>query len=125
MPREEITTPRIAKPVGPYSAGIRREGFTFVSGQVAQDPETGELFEGDVGVQTKQALGNLKAIVEASGRSLEDVVRVGVYLTDMDHFNAMGAEYEEFFRKPYPARTTIVVSALPLGAAVEIDAIVG
>ncbi|MEU9114662.1 Rid family detoxifying hydrolase [Streptomyces sp. NPDC048483] len=124
MTRTEITTDEIAQPVGPFSAAVRAERFTFVSGQVAQDPATGALIDGDVSAQTEQAFRNLAAVLKAAGRTLDDVVRVGVYLTDMADFAAVNAVYEKLFSPPCPARTAIGVAALPLGAAVEIDAIV-
>jgi 2-iminobutanoate/2-iminopropanoate deaminase len=123
--REQITTDKIAKPVGPFSAAIRRDGLTFLSGQVAQDPSTGALVEGDITAQAEQVFRNLIAVLEAAGKTLDDVVRVGVYLTDMNNFAAVNNVYGRFFTEPYPARTAIGVAALPLGAAVEIDAIVG
>ena len=123
--REQITTDKIAKPVGPFSAAIRRDGLTFLSGQVAQDPATGALVEGDITAQAEQVFRNLIAVLEAAGKTLDDVVRVGVYLTDMNNFAAVNSVYGRFFTEPYPARTAIGVAALPLGAAVEIDAIVG
>jgi 2-iminobutanoate/2-iminopropanoate deaminase len=125
MTRETITTDKIAPPVGPFSAGVRRDGFTFLSGQVAQDPATGQLIDGDAAAQAEQLLTNLASVVEAAGKTLDDVVRVGVYLTDMADFAAVNSVYARFFTAPYPARTAIAVAALPLGAAVEMDAIVG
>ena len=125
MTRETITTDKIALAVGPFSAGVRRDGFTFLSGQVAQDPATGQLVDGDAAAQAEQVLANLASVVQAAGKTLDDVVRVGVYLTDMTDFAAVNSVYAKFFTAPYPARTAIAVAALPLGAAVEMDAIVG
>ena len=125
MTRQAITTRSIAQPVGPFSVAVRRDGLTFVSGQVAQDPATGALIEGDTAAQAEQILQNLTAVVEAAGKSLDDVVRVGIYLTDMHDFAAVNQVYASYFADPHPARTTIAVAALPLGAAVEMDAIVG
>ncbi|MGW7024617.1 Rid family detoxifying hydrolase [Streptomyces decoyicus] len=123
MTRTEITTDEIAKPVGPFSAAVRAEQYTFVSGQVAQDPATGALIDGDVSAQTEQAFRNVSAVLKAAGKTLDDVVRVGVYLTDMADFAVVNAVYGQVFSAPYPARTAIGVAALPLGAAVEVDAI--
>jgi 2-iminobutanoate/2-iminopropanoate deaminase len=95
----------------------------FVSGQVAQDPATGALIDGDVSAQADQALRNLAVILKEAGKSMDDVVRVGVYLTDMADFAAMNEVYSRHFQAPYPARTAIEVSALPLGAAIEFDAV--
>ncbi len=125
MTREAITTDKIAPAVGPFSAGVRRDGFTFLSGQIAQDPATGQLVDGDAAAQAEQLLRNLASVVEAAGKTLDDVIRVGVYLTDMTDFAAVNSVYAKFFTAPYPARTAIAVVALPLGAAVEMDAIIG
>jgi len=122
MPRESFTTDRIAPAAGPFSPAVRGAGDAiYLSGQVGQDPANGRLVEGGVAAQTEQALRNLQAVLEAAGRTLDDVVRVGVYLADMGDFAAMNEVYARWFERPYPARTTIGVAALPLGAAVEID----
>jgi len=121
MPREAITTDKIAKPVGPFSAAVRSGDFVYLSGQTAQDPATGKLVEGDAAAQTEQIFKNLDAVLRAAGKSFTDVVRVGVFLTDMADFAAMNAVYARHFDAPYPARTTVAVAALPLGAAVEIE----
>jgi 2-iminobutanoate/2-iminopropanoate deaminase len=123
MPRNPVTSDKLAVPVGPFSPATRGGGALFVSGQVAQDPATGTLIDGDVTRQTDQVLRNLAAVLEAAGKGLGDVVRVGVYLTDMADYAAMNEVYRTHFQAPYPARTAIGVAALPLGAAVEIDAI--
>jgi 2-iminobutanoate/2-iminopropanoate deaminase len=121
MPKEAIISDRIAPPAGPFSPAIRAGGIVYLSGQVAQDPATGRLIEGDVTRQMQQVLSNALAVLEAAGKSFADVVRVGVFLTDMGDFQAMNAVYARHFEMPYPARTTVAVAALPLGAAVEID----
>jgi 2-iminobutanoate/2-iminopropanoate deaminase len=121
MPREAVTSSEIAQPVGPFSPAIRSGDFIFVSGQVAQTSASAGLIAGGVGAQTEQVIANLRAILAATGKTLADVVRVGVYLADMKDFAAMNAVYQRHFDAPYPARTTIGVSALPLGAAVEMD----
>ncbi|MBV8403333.1 MAG: reactive intermediate/imine deaminase [Gammaproteobacteria bacterium] len=123
MPREAISSDRLPPPVGPFSAAVRMGGFLFVSGQVALSPATGRLIEGDVSAQTEQVLENLRTVLAAAGKTLADVARVNVYLTDMKHFAQMNAVYARHFTAPYPARTTVAVAALPLGAAVEIDLI--
>ena len=123
MARETFTSDRIGPPVGPFSHAVRGGEGIFLSGQVGHDPAPGRLAEGGVAAQTEQALRNLAAVLEAAGRTLDDVVRVGVYLADMGDFAAMNEVYARWFEKPYPARTTIGVAALPLGAAVEIDCI--
>jgi len=121
MSKEAIVSHEIAAPVGPYSHAVRSDGLIFLSGQAAQSPSTGRLIAGDVSAQTEQTLQNLTAVLRAAGKSLTDVLRVGVYLTDMKDFPQMNAVYERHFNKPYPARTTVAVAGLPLGAAVEID----
>jgi 2-iminobutanoate/2-iminopropanoate deaminase len=121
MPREAITTDEIAKPVGPFSPAVRSGDFIYLSGQTAQDPATGKLIQGDAAAQTEQIFKNLDAVLRAAGKSFADVVRVGVFLTDMADFAAMNAVYARHFDPPYPARTTVAVAALPLGATVEIE----
>jgi 2-iminobutanoate/2-iminopropanoate deaminase len=121
MTREALTSKEIAAPVGPFSAAVRAGGFIFLSGQVAQVPATGKLLTGDVTAQAEQIFKNLQAVLRAAGKSFADVVRVGVYLTDMKDFAQLNAVYARQFDAPFPARTTITVAALPLGAAVEIE----
>ena len=125
MTRDAIATDKLAAPVGPFSLGVRGAGLLFLSGQVAQDPATGELVDGDVAQQADQILRNIAATLAAIGKDLDDVIRVGVYLTDMSQFGAMNEAYRRHFAEPYPARTAIGVAALPLGAAVEMDVVVG
>jgi len=121
MARETFTSDRIGPAAGPFSQAVRGGDALYLSGQVGRDPTTGRLAEGGVAAQAEQALRNLAAVLEAAGRTLDDVIRVGVYLTDMGDFAAMNEVYARAFEPPYPARTTIGVAALPLGAAVEID----
>ena len=123
MAREIVTTDRIAAPVGPFSPAVRAGDLLYLSGQVAQDPVTGRLIDGDVTRQTEQIFQNLTALLNAAGRSLADVVRVGVFLADMRDFQAMNAVYARQFEAPYPARTTIGAASLPLGARIEIELI--
>ena len=125
MTRDAVATEKLAAPVGPFSLGVRGAGLLFLSGQVAQDPATGKLIDGDVVRQTHQVLDNITTALEVAGKSLDDVLRVGVYLTDIADFTAMSRAYSEHFSEPYPARTVIGVAALPLGAAVEMDVVVG
>lgn len=110
--------------VGPYSHAVRSGRFAFLSGQTPLDPATGALVTGDVAEQTRQCLRNLEAVAAAAGGALRDAVRCGIYVTDMSTFGDVNAAYAEFFSDPLPARSTIGVAALPLGAQVEIDAIV-
>jgi reactive intermediate/imine deaminase len=125
MARDAITSDKLPAADLPFSLGVRGGGLLYLSGQVAQDPSTGQLVEGDVARQTDQILRNIATALEAAGKDLGDVVRVGVYLTDMANFAAMNEVYARHFAKPYPARTAIGVAALPMGAAVEIDVVVG
>src|SRR5438105_12292748 len=116
---------RAGRSLGPFSLGVRGAGLLFLSGRVAQDPATGRLIDGDVARQTHQILGNITTALETVGKPLGDVLRVGVYLTDISDFAVMSQAYSEHFAEPYPARTAIGVAALPLGAAVEMDVVVG
>jgi 2-iminobutanoate/2-iminopropanoate deaminase len=122
---QAIFSDRLAKPVGPFSPAVRSDapGHVFVSGQIGQLAATGKLVEGGIERETEQVFANLAAVLEASDRSFPDVVRATVYLTDMADFGAMNAIYGKHFKAPYPARTTIAVAALPLGASIEIEVI--
>ena len=111
------------KAVGPYSLAIEVDGTVYVSGQIHLDPATGKLVEGDIGAQTRQCLENLKAILSSAGLGFGDVVKTTVFLADMADFPAMNAVYETYMVDPFPARSTIQVAALPLGARVEIELI--
>ena len=119
--RNAIRTDAVAQPVGPFSVAVRAADTIYLSGQVAQDPATGRLVDGDVAAQLRRALDNAEAVLKAGGRTLDDVVRVTIFLTNMADFAAVNAAYGERFTPPYPARTTVAVTALPLGAAVEIE----
>ena len=121
--KDVISTDRGPKAIGPYSQAIRANGFVFVSGQVPFDPATGQIIEGDTARQTARVLDNLKAIAEAAGSSLDRAVRVGVFLKDMNDFQAMNEVYGRYFGKNPPARTTIEVARLPRDVRVEIDLI--
>ena len=121
--RDVVLTDRGPKPIGPYSQAIKANGFVFVSGQIALDPKTGELAAQDIKLQTEKVFENLKAILEASGVSLTHVVKVAVYLKDMNDFAAMNEVYARFFTSAPPARSTMQVARLPKDALVEIDVI--
>jgi len=114
--RAEITSPELTPPVGPFSQAIEAGGFIYFSGQVAQDPATGKLVAGGIEAETERVFRNLSAVLKAAGRSFDDVVRAGVYLANMNDFVAMNGIYARHFSRPFPARTTIAVAALPLGA---------
>jgi 2-iminobutanoate/2-iminopropanoate deaminase len=121
---ERIYPPGIAAPRGPYSPAVRAGDFIYVSGQVPVDPATNQAVVGDIKTETRQVLNNIRRILEGCGASMADVVRCGVFLTDVKDFAAMNEVYTEFFGEIKPARTTISVPALPLpGAKIEIDAV--
>ena len=121
--RTVISTELAPKAIGPYSQAIRANGFVFCAGQTPIDPAAGKLIEGDVPAQTRQVLHNIGAILDAAGTSLSKVVKTTVFLTDMANFKAMNEVYAEFFPEHPPARSTIAVAGLPLGAQVEIECI--
>jgi 2-iminobutanoate/2-iminopropanoate deaminase len=123
MARTAITTDKIAKPVGPFSPAIRAGDTLYLSGQVAQDPATGKLIAGDVAAQTERIFRNIEATLQAAQLSLENVIKVNVYLTDMTNYAAMNEVFGRQFSAPYPARTTVAVVALPLGGLVELEVI--
>jgi 2-iminobutanoate/2-iminopropanoate deaminase len=122
MTRQAVITPE-APCVGPYSHGVWSGNTFYLSGQAAADPATAKLVEGDVAVQTGQCFRNLFAVLAAAGLTPQNVIKVNVYLVDMNDFGAMNVIYAQQFEKPYPARTTVGVAALPLGARVEIELI--
>jgi 2-iminobutanoate/2-iminopropanoate deaminase len=122
--REPVTALGAPDAVGPYSHAVRSGGLLFCSGQTPLDPATGKLVEGPVGEQTRRCLENLRVVCAAAGAELADAVRLGVYVTDMGTFPEVNEAYATFFGEGPPARSTIGVASLPLGAKVEIDAIV-
>jgi 2-iminobutanoate/2-iminopropanoate deaminase len=121
--RNAIVTEKGPKPIGPYSQAVVEGDFIFLAGQGCTNPSTGKLELGDVGSETKRTFENVRAILEAAGSSLDDVMKCNVYLRDMNDFAAMNEVYETFFEAPFPARTTIQAGALPGGIAVEIECI--
>ena len=124
MSKTAITSPELAPPVGPFSQAIEAGGFIYFSGQVGQDPTTGKLVPGGIAAESERVFQNLSAVLKAAGKSFDDVVRAGVFLTNMSDFAAMNSIYAKYFSQPFPARTTIAAAALPLGACVEIDLVV-
>jgi 2-iminobutanoate/2-iminopropanoate deaminase len=122
--KEIISTEKGPKAIGPYSQAVKANGFIFTAGQVAFDPATGQLVEGDVARQTARALDNLKAIVEAAGSSLDNAVKTTVFLKDINDFAAMNEVYGRYFSKNPPARSTVEAARLPRDVRVEIDLIV-
>jgi 2-iminobutanoate/2-iminopropanoate deaminase len=121
--KDIISTDKGPKAIGPYSQAIRANGLIFISGQVAFDPASGQLVEGDVAKQAARVLENLKAIVEAAGSSLEKAVKATVFLKDMNDFVAMNEVYGRYFPQRPPARSTVEVARLPRDVRVEIDLI--
>src|SRR5712675_52912 len=124
MSKTAITSPELAPSVGPFSQAVKIDGFLFFSGQVAQDPATGKVVEGGIVPETERVFRNLSAVLKAAGKGFDDVVRAGVYLTNMSDYVALNGIYAKHFSQPFPARTVIGVAALPLGACVEIDLVV-
>ena len=124
MNKTAVTSPELAPPAGPFSQAIEVAGSLYVSGQVGQDPATGKVVEGGIVAETERIFRNLAAVLKAAGKSFDDVARAGVYLTSMSDFVALNGIYAKYFSPPFPARTTIEVAALPLGACVEIDLVV-
>lgn len=121
MLREVVSTEMAPKAIGPYEQGIKFNGFLFTSGQIALDPTTGKLIEGDISAQTRRVLENLQAVLEAGGSSLDRVIKATVYLTDLSTFAQMNEVYAEYLGHVKPARSTVGVASLPRGASVEID----
>jgi len=123
MPRQPIATDSAPAAIGPYSQAVRSGNQVFLSGQIPLDPATGQLVEGDIATQSRRVFDKLSAVCAAAGGSLDQVVRVGIYLMDLGDFAAVNAVMADYFTAPYPARSTIQVSGLPRGARVEVDAI--
>jgi 2-iminobutanoate/2-iminopropanoate deaminase len=120
---ESMQTDRAPEAIGPYSQAIKANGFIFASGQIPLDPETMQIVEGGIEEQTRRVLENLKAVIEASGSSLDRVVKTTVYLVDLDEFAAMNVVYAKYFGARKPARATVQVARLPRDARIEIDLI--
>ena len=123
MPRIAIHTDQAPAAIGPYSQAVRAGNTIYLSGQIPLDPATGELVAGDIQAQVRRAFDNLRAVCDAAGGSLDRVARLGLYVTDLADFAAVNAVMAEYFDAPYPARSTIQVSALPKAAAFEVDAV--
>ena len=123
MAKNIIATKNAPGAIGPYSQGIRANGFVFASGQIGLDPATGEFVKGGIVEQSRQALLNVKNVLEAAGSGLDKAVKTTVFLKDIKDFAAMNAVYSEFFKTDCPARSAVQVAALPKGALVEIEVI--
>jgi 2-iminobutanoate/2-iminopropanoate deaminase len=120
--KKAFMTLQAPKPVGPYSQVIEAAGFLFLAGQVPLNPQ-GIMNEGDIKEQTRQVLNNLKAVLEAAGATMNDVVKTTIFLADLQDFETVNGIYAEYFQEPFPARSTVQVSKLPKGARLEVDAI--
>ena len=125
MPRKLVATTDAPKPIGPYTQGVISGGFLFCSGQVAIDPKTGDVIEGDVAAQTEQVMKNLLAVLKEAKMGPDNVVKTTVYLRDMADFAKMNEVYAKYLGKEPPARSTVAVVGLPKNVSVEIDAIAG
>ena len=124
MPKEIISTTNAHQAIGPYSQAVKTNNLMFISGQIPMDPSTGNLVEGSIEDEANQVLKNLKSICEAAGYSLDDAVKITIFLTDLGNFAVVNDVMKEHFSEPYPARATVEVSGLPLGVNVEIEAII-
>ena len=125
MNKENIHTDQAPAAIGTYSQAVRCGDFIFLSGQIPLHPATMELVEGGIEDQIRRVFENLQAVCHASGGSLADIVKLSVFLTDMSHFPQVNTIMGEYFSEPYPARAAIGVAALPKGANIEMDAILG
>jgi 2-iminobutanoate/2-iminopropanoate deaminase len=123
MKKEIITSGAAPEPVGPYSQAIKIKGFLYVSGQIAINPQTGDLVRESFDDETRMVLENLKAIIEAAGSSLDDTIKVTIYLKDMNNFPEFNEIYGEYFGKSLPARACVEVSRLPKDVHIEIEAV--
>ncbi len=122
--KAHIYTENAPAAIGPYSQAVKVHQTVYLSGQIPLNPKTMELVEGDIQKQARQVFANLRAVCEASGSDLSDIVKLNIYLTDLSHFAAVNEVMAELFQEPYPARAAIGVKELPKGAEVEMDAIV-
>ncbi len=123
MPKQVITTTDAPAAIGPYSQAVRVGNLVFVSGQIPLHPQTGEVVGETAAEQARQVLHNLRAVLQAAGATLQDVVKTTIFLTDLGQFAAVNAVYAEFFPENPPARSTVQVAALPRGVQVEIEAV--
>lgn len=124
MTKQIIDTPNAPAAIGPYSQAVITGDLLFTSGALPIDPTTGKMVEGDIAARTHQVFNNLTAIAEEAGTTLDNAVKVTVYLADIADFQAVNAVYGEYFNKPFPARSAFQVAALPLGADIEVEAVI-
>ena len=123
MTRQIINTEKAPAAIGPYSQAVRAGNTVYFSGQIPLDPATGNVVEGGIEAQARRAFDNLKAVAETAGGSLDKIVRLGLFLTDLGEFAAVNAVMQEYFQAPYPARSTVQIAGLPKGVAFEVDAV--
>jgi reactive intermediate/imine deaminase len=123
MTKETIYTEKAPQAIGTYSQAVKVDNTVYLSGQIPLDPQSMALVEGDISVQIRQVFDNLAAVVEAAGGNFFDIVKLNVYLTDLEHFPIVNEIMGEYFVPPYPARAAVGVAALPKGAVLEIDAV--
>jgi len=124
MAKQIISTPNAPAAIGTYSQAVRAGNTIWVSGQIPLDPATKELVGGDIEAQVRRVFDNVKAIVTAAGATLDDVVKVSIFLIDLKHFALVNSVMAEYFREPYPARAAVGVASLPRGAQVEMECVV-
>jgi len=125
MTRHTISTINAPAAIGPYSQAIRHGNTVYLSGQIPLNPETMEVVTGDISAQAHRVFKNLRSVCEAAGGSLDDIVKVNIYMTNLGDFSTVNQVMAEYFSEPYPARATVGVSALPLGVEVEVEAVLG
>ena len=123
MTLQIVNTDQAPSAIGPYSQGVVAGGLLYASGQIPLDPQSGEIVSGGIAAQTQQVLQNMKAVVEAAGGNMNQVVKVTIYIVDMQKFSVVNEVYGTFFSAPFPARACVEVSKLPKGVEVEMDAI--
>jgi len=125
MTREIIKTDNAPAAIGPYSQAVRHGDAVYLSGQIPLDPATMQLVNGDVVAQAHRVFMNLRAVCEAAGSNLDGIVKLNIYMTDLGNFTQVNEVMTQYFAEPYPARATVGVAALPLGAEVEVEAVLG
>jgi reactive intermediate/imine deaminase len=125
MTREIIRTKQAPEAIGPYSQAVRNGDTVYLSGQIPLDPATMTVVPGEIGTQAHRVFRNLRAVCEAAGGSLDGILKLTIYLTDLGDFATVNQVMAEHFREPFPARATIGVASLPLGVAIEVEAILG
>ena len=123
MKKSKISTNKAPSAIGVYSQAIRAGNLVFISGQIPLEPKSMQMIDGDINDHIKQVLTNIKSIVEESGGTMNDIVKINVYLKDLEHFQNVNSVMESYFDEPYPARAAVEVSRLPKDVSIEMDAI--